>query len=160
MSGGSTVQPMTTRGCPMGLHSKLRLKQRLAFACTGLLAIAAIRCDRHQPTPVQPTATQGVDIPDPTASDMEPRVRACVDTARRAVQSKPESALAWGEFGTVCDAHSFHEAAVVCYQQARTLAPRDFRWAYFAAIVADGLGEARRQPGRQDDHASHQADIR
>ncbi|MCZ6699225.1 MAG: tetratricopeptide repeat protein [Planctomycetota bacterium] len=117
------------------------MKQRLAFACTGLLAIVAIRCDRHQPTPVQPAATQGVDIPDPTASDMEARVRACVDTARRAVQSKPESALAWGEFGTVCDAHSFHEAAVVCYQQARTLAPRDFRWAYFAAIVADELGE-------------------
>ena len=125
----------------MGHYSKLRLKQRLAFVCTGFLAFAAIRCDRHQPPPVQPAESQVVDIPDPSASDMEPRVRERVDMARRAVQSKPDSAVAWGEFGAVCDAHSFHQAAVICYQQARTLAPGEFRWAYFAAIVADELGE-------------------
>ncbi|MCH7812679.1 MAG: tetratricopeptide repeat protein, partial [Planctomycetes bacterium] len=47
---------------------------------------------------------------------------------------------AWGHLGAVCDAHSLDETAVICYRQARTLAPGDFRWTYLEAVVLEELG--------------------
>jgi len=56
---------------------------------------------------------------------------------RKAVVARPDSALAWGKFGMLCDVHNLREEAETCYRQAGTLDPSDFRWAYFLAIARE-----------------------
>jgi tetratricopeptide (TPR) repeat protein len=76
-------------------------------------------------------------IPDPDASAMEPRVRAAIADARRAVTAQPRLAPAWGHLGAVFDVHGLYPEAVACYRRARELDPAEFAWAYLLAIVRD-----------------------
>jgi len=80
------------------------------------------------------------DIPDPDTDSMTPPVARSFREARRAVVAEPQSGQAWGHYGAVCDAHERFEDAAYCYEIARELDPRDFRWVYFLAVTRDYLG--------------------
>ncbi|MCH7591644.1 MAG: tetratricopeptide repeat protein [Planctomycetes bacterium] len=79
-------------------------------------------------------------IPALDTTNMQPRVARLFDETRRRVLDQPHSAQAWGKLGAVCEVHVLREQAEVCYRRAHALAPDDFRWTYFLAIVLDALG--------------------
>ncbi len=79
-------------------------------------------------------------LPDPDVSQMEPMVVQLLEESRQALLLEPDSAERWGKLGAVLDVHGLFEEAETCYRQARRLAPEDFRWAYFLAIVRDVRG--------------------
>lgn len=77
-------------------------------------------------------------LPDPDQALMEPQVALKLTVLRANVLAAPQSAGAWGILAMNYDVHGLKPEAVVCYRQAAILDRREFRWAYFLAIV---LGE-------------------
>ena len=71
---------------------------------------------------------------------MTPPVARAIREAREAALARPDSAAAVGRLGEVLQAHWLHEAAAVCYEVARELAPGEFRWTYLLAGVEDIRG--------------------
>ena len=94
----------------------------------------ALRCStggEQSPEPV---------VPNPDVSGMEPQVVRLLQQARESVLTGRNSADAWGELGSLYDAHMLTDLAEVCYRRARSLDPDDFRWVYLLAIVREIQG--------------------
>jgi len=81
-----------------------------------------------------------VHVPDPDLSGMEPQVVRGLAAARDDVLARPELGQAWGELGSLYDAHLLTDLAEVCYRQAHALAPDEFRWVYLLAIAREIQG--------------------
>jgi tetratricopeptide (TPR) repeat protein len=59
---------------------------------------------------------------------VDPAVLRLVVAARTAVGEAPRSAEAWGRLGKVLLAHGFSDQAMICFDQAERLDPREPRW--------------------------------
>lgn len=57
------------------------------------------------------------------------------------VRARPRSGLVRGSLGMAYDANDFADAAAATYDQARTLAPKDFRWPYYRALLLARSGD-------------------
>ena len=87
-------------------------------------------------------------IPQPTPST-DPAVKQQVEDAWSEFQaisekkgvSQEELANAYGQMGMVYHAYGFVDAAAVCYQNAHSLAPREFRWPYYAGRLNQDEGD-------------------
>ncbi len=86
-------------------------------------------------------------VPRPDLDAMEPIVRheivglaAAFEDLRLAGAAAEELGEASGRLGGVYHAHEFHLAAEVAYRNARTLAPRAPRWAYYLGLLYQDLG--------------------
>ncbi len=54
---------------------------------------------------------------------------------------KVRDAVANGRLGMVLQTYEQYETAAICYERARALAPDEFRWVYYLAIVQAALGK-------------------
>jgi tetratricopeptide (TPR) repeat protein len=81
-------------------------------------------------------------VPVVEVSGFEPEIRRQVEAARRAVVARPDEAEAQGRLGMILQAYERYEQAAYFLAQARRLAPRDFRWAYYLGVVRGELGPA------------------
>ncbi len=103
-----------------------------------LLAAAAIATSLILPRcstgPTEPLA-----VPDPNLDGMEPQVAELLRRTREKLLDD-RSADAWGDLGSVYDAHGLMVEAEACYAQAKRLDPRDFRWTYLLAVVREIQG--------------------
>src|SRR3954471_17210156 len=80
------------------------------------------------------------EIPRPGPSAFTEReVQMDVAGAARRVESEPQSAAAWGEYGIVLRAYRQHAEADRCFQVAADLDPADGRWPY---LIGAHLAEA------------------
>ncbi len=73
--------------------------------------------------------------PLPPMPDTEPRVHAAIEAAHADASRRPQDGEAWGRYGMLLEAHRFLEPARAAYEHAHRLAPRDFRWPYFVAVL-------------------------
>ncbi|MBT8058712.1 MAG: hypothetical protein KJO33_03890, partial [Gammaproteobacteria bacterium] len=87
-----------------------------------------------------PPAPKALVLPDPDRSAMTAPVGRAISQARAAALASPDVASAVGHYCQVLHAHWLHEEAADCYDVARRLAPRDFRWFYLLAGVEEVLG--------------------
>lgn len=92
-----------------------------------------------------------VEIPEPDLSGAEAAVREQISGRREAVEQAVESgapdgevAEAYGALGLVYIPYDFLGAAEACFENARALAPEDYRWVYLA-------GYLRRVQGRLEE---------
>ncbi len=88
-------------------------------------------------------------VPRLDLSGMEPAVRRQIEAAYLSVAAAPslpaaEAAAGFGEAGKTFLLYSLSEAALPCFENAAALAPRDYRWAYFAGIAARLRGDLDR----------------
>lgn len=95
----------------------------------GVVGFLALRTD----APAPPTVEVSAD---------DPELAAAVAAARRAVETDPRSADAWGKLGLVLAAHRFPDAALVCFREAERLAPTDSRWPYHQGLILGGRDPA------------------
>jgi tetratricopeptide (TPR) repeat protein len=80
------------------------------------------------------SSAAGTDVaPPPDLSQVEPQVRALIESAHEKLASDPESAEAWGYYGSVLIVHEFLSEAIMAYETAAHLDPSDFRWPYQVA---------------------------
>lgn len=77
----------------------------------------------------------------------QPAIRQQIQQAEVAARAHPLSAADSGNLGMVLDAYQQYESASVCYERARRLDPRSFRWAYY-------LGTLRVHEGKYDQAAA------
>jgi tetratricopeptide (TPR) repeat protein len=83
--------------------------------------------------------------------DLDTQARDSIQLARRqlneALQAQPvqldKLAAAYGELGGLYHVHAAFPAAGDCYHNAGQLAPDEFRWAYYAAYLAEKDGRTR-----------------
>jgi Tfp pilus assembly protein PilF len=120
---------------------------RLAAA---LFLVGAAAMDGRTLLPVPP-----VDV-----SAMEPAVRQQVEAARQSLAAvpglpAPEAAARFGEAGQIFLLYALLAAATPCFENAAALAPRDFRWAYYAGIAAQGRDVERARERFQRAAALH-----
>jgi tetratricopeptide (TPR) repeat protein len=64
-----------------------------------------------------------------------PAIAAAIQQARAAINQSPRSAVAWGKYGMVLQAHRFAPEAESCYLRAEELNPRDVRWPYYLGLL-------------------------
>jgi tetratricopeptide (TPR) repeat protein len=109
---------------------------RTRFALPVAAVLVCVRAGAAAPTP-----------PEPALSTFEPGVQQALTTAldefrERAGSAGNETLLgaAWGELGMVYQAHHLQGLARECYNQARRLAPREFRWHYLLAYLYQETG--------------------
>lgn len=92
----------------------------------GLLFVSA--CETAVP-PVPTVSVDGVD----------PEVRDAVLTARKQAADDPSSGQASGRLGMVLHAHALYPPAVLAYERAIRLEPKEFAWRYYLALVHQQL---------------------
>ncbi len=123
----------------------------LSLSLLLLLTLGALGCRSETPPAGPPVAL--VSIPEPLLENYEPLVQEQLRVARRGLdslmtQTLPEPATlgaALGEMGQHYLAHGLNEAAEACFQNARTLQPKDGRWPYYLGVItqrASRLDEA------------------
>lgn len=86
----------------------------------------------------------------PDLPDLRGRPRAMVEhlgKADEAARRDPNSADAVGALGMAYHADVFYDRAAHCYAAARKLAPKDWRWAYYVALLREDLGQVEAAAG-------------
>jgi len=88
-------------------------------------------------------------VPVPNLEGQSADIQSGLDETRNAVNAalqKPdvsaaELAVAYGELGGLYQASFLRQSAEACFQNAQRLEPENFRWAYYAAWLADQTGQ-------------------
>ena len=73
-------------------------------------------------------------LPEIATAGMEPEVAEIIGAGRHLVETNEHSAQAWGEMGAVLRAHELGPEANVCFRNAQTLDPTDYRWPYLLGV--------------------------
>lgn len=76
-------------------------------------------------------------VPKPDFTTANSNVALATAQLLKAVEDKPNSADAWGEYGEILMAHEWNSEALICFDQAAKLNPKEMRWPYLAAILLD-----------------------
>lgn len=76
-------------------------------------------------------------VPKPDFTTANSNVALATAQLLKAVEDKPNSAEAWGQYGEILMAHEWNSEALICFDQAAKLNPKEMRWPYLAAILLD-----------------------
>jgi tetratricopeptide (TPR) repeat protein len=83
------------------------------------------------------------ELPRVAFDEFGPAIREQVRKAYAAAQAEPRDAEANGRLGMMLHSYGQYELAALCYARARSFAPEDFRWMYYAGVVQAALGHHR-----------------
>lgn len=110
---------------------------------------AVVRADALSDLPealasrLQPVPEVSVDMLNQDARDQLTQARKTVLDVLAQQENDAELADAYGELGALYQVQHVYTAADLCYRNARTLAPGNFRWTYLHGYLADVNGETR-----------------
>ena len=107
-----------------------QIVKRGAVISIALLAGLLVSCAR----PVPP-------VPDVALAGMDTDVRGAIQKARDEAVAQPASGQASGRFGMVLEAHTLDAPAVLAFQRAIRLDPKEFAWRYYLAIELDNASK-------------------
>jgi tetratricopeptide (TPR) repeat protein len=122
----------------------------VSLSFISLKAQVAVPETTPQPSGAVTSPVSLLSIPRPTPST-DPAVKEQVDdawseftaiTENKGV-SQDELANAYGQMGMVYHAYGFVDAAAVCYRNAHSLAPLEFRWPYYCGRLYQDEGETK-----------------
>src|SRR5262249_16213119 len=80
-------------------------------------------------------------LPPLTVENFGPAIREQTQKAYNEARARSRDAEANGRLGMVLQTYEQYELAATLYERARSLAPADFRWLYYWAIVQSSLGK-------------------
>ncbi len=80
--------------------------------------------------PIPPVPTVPLDT-------LDADVRGAIQTARDQAVAQPKSGQASGNLGMVLEAHTLYQPAVLAFQRAVRLEPKEFAWRYYLALALD-----------------------
>ena len=123
----------------------LRLALVLLLQLPGPMVLA----DDNVATPPEVWADKLLPVPLPNLEGQAADIHSGLDEVRNAVNAalqKPdvstvELASAYGEMGGLYQTSFLRQSAELCFQNAQRLEPENFRWAYYAAWLADQTGQ-------------------
>ncbi|MCA9743251.1 tetratricopeptide repeat protein [candidate division KSB1 bacterium] len=79
-------------------------------------------------------------LPEPNLTELESYAAEKISALREQVEQKPNDAEAWGKLAMNLDIHDYKSEAIPAYEKAIELAPDEFRWRYYLALLADESG--------------------
>lgn len=79
-------------------------------------------------------------IPLPDLSTSDAHAINVIARLHRKVEEQPQSAEAWGAYGSMLMARQWPGEALECFERAAELDPRDMRWPYLAGVLLE-LGQ-------------------
>jgi tetratricopeptide (TPR) repeat protein len=95
-------------------------------------SVALFACSCAGPVPPIPTLSlDGVDA----------EVREAVTTAQKQAVAAPDSGNASGRLGMVLQANSLNQPAMLSYERAIRLDPKEFAWRYYLALVLQQMSQ-------------------
>jgi tetratricopeptide (TPR) repeat protein len=106
------------------------MKRSVALAVSVLAALFIWSCAGPVP-PVPKLAVEGIDT----------EVRDAVLAAHQQAVAEPASGQASGRLGMVLQANSLNQPAVLAYERAIRLEPKEFAWRYYLALVQQKLSQ-------------------
>jgi tetratricopeptide (TPR) repeat protein len=106
------------------------VKRGMAITATVLAALLAWSCAGSVP-PVPTVPVRGVDA----------EVRDAILTARNQAEAQPNNGRASGRLGMMLQAHSLYQPAMLAYERAARLEPKEFAWRYYLALVPQQLSQ-------------------
>lgn len=80
-------------------------------------------------------------VPSPQVEGFDPEVRDAILTAHQQAVANPSSGQASGRLGMVLHAHAVFQPALVAYERAIRLEPKEFAWRYYRALVVQQLSD-------------------
>lgn len=80
------------------------------------------------------------DLPQLSLENFAPPIRQEIQKAYEAVRSNPMDATANGRLGMLLHAYQQNEAATVCFERARALDSKEFKWFYYLGTVQAASG--------------------
>jgi tetratricopeptide (TPR) repeat protein len=80
-------------------------------------------------------------VPDVALAGLDTDVRGAIQKARDEAVAQPASGQASGRFGMVLEAHTLHVPAVLAFQRAIRLDPKEFAWRYYLALELDNASK-------------------
>lgn len=88
-----------------------------------------------------PQAQTPPDLPPVSFEKFGTEIRDHLRKAQAAAQAHPRDPEANGRLGMTLHTYEEYEFAAICYERARHLAPDEFRWVYYSALVQAALGK-------------------
>ena len=76
-----------------------------------------------------------IEVPRPSLEGAEPQVANRLNELAAVVSESLDNADTWGRYGITLHAHSYDREANVAYAEAQRLAPGEFKWPYFRAVL-------------------------
>src|SRR5579862_6273506 len=73
-------------------------------------------------------------VPAVSVESLDDDVRTAIQSARDAALAQPKSGEASGHMGMVLQVHELYPPALLAYQRAIRLAPKEFAWRYYQAL--------------------------
>ena len=131
--------------------NQFRHLHRSAFGCLLILTLIQLVTLTGASSSQEPDAFDAlIEAPVPALDKFEAAIqqqlegqRATLETlASRSDVPRLELMEAYGKTGQLYFLYELYEAAQACFINARTLAPRDFRWHYYIGVVYSRQGEA------------------
>jgi len=80
------------------------------------------------------------DVPQLPLERFAPPIRQQIQKAYDAVRSNQRDATANGQLGMLLNAYQQNEAAAACFERARALNPKEFKWFYYLGTVQAASG--------------------
>ena len=118
------------------------MSRAISLWCAVVVSLTVVACSRSTSSPANTApAVRPVSLPDlsSTADNVQTRIRerhaALQQTLGRADVTPADRAAAYGDMGKLFMAAEFYEAAAVCFDNARVLAPMDMKWPYYLGHV-------------------------
>ena len=115
----------------------------ISLWCAFVVSLTIAACGRSTSPPASTTpALRPVSLPDlsRTAETVQTRIReryaSFQQTLSRADVSPADRASAYGDMGKLFMAAEFYDAAGICFDNARALAPTDMKWPYYLGHVS------------------------
>jgi len=124
------------------------LAAAIASATTSSSAAAQESSQRSSPRSAD-SKVDLVEIPQPELAGVDQPVQEQIRAAQAALaatlgrsnSSRVEKGTAFGSLGEIYQAYGFDDAALASYQNAAKLAPRSFRWEYYAGYLHQRNGD-------------------
>jgi tetratricopeptide (TPR) repeat protein len=104
--------------------------QGFALSCALLAALLDFSCQK----PIPP-------VPSVSLNSLDGDVRSAIQKAHDEAVAQPRSARASGDLGMVLQAHTLYQPALLAYQRAIRLDPKDFAWQYYLAVSLRQTGQ-------------------
>jgi tetratricopeptide (TPR) repeat protein len=73
-------------------------------------------------------------VPEVAVASLDTDVRSAIEKARNEALAQPKNGQASGRLGMVLEAHTLYQPAVLAYQRAIRLEPKEFAWRYYLAL--------------------------
>src|SRR6266566_4267435 len=80
-------------------------------------------------------------LPTLSVEGLDPEVRDAILAAQKQAVTAPSSGQASGRLGMVLQANSLNQPALLSYQRAIRLDPKDFSWRYYEAVVLQQMSQ-------------------